>query len=741
MLRNDMKSIAFSIVALFGFWLIFCLPWFLGEKVIPYDAKNHFYAMIRFLAQAYHSGDGITWSPFHYGGFPMIADPQSIIFTPSLWLPVLLSKAPSMFLVDVTHLSHLLVTGVAVFCFGHSRGWRAEASLLTALSVMFGGTLAIRLEHVLMTVSFMWLCVALWRLDVVINKGGWVRGLAFGAPLAFLLVDRNHVAMLGAWFLFFYWLCHVLPALLNDEFRFVFKRHYPVLIGGVFALLIIAIPLLLLLQLAGLSNRPAFGLEEASWQSLQPVSTFSFFFPQYFGSLVTPGDYWGPASNAWGEAKLKVHRGMLHIYTGTLTVVVLFLLGLARGRLFISGARYFLIFGIVMLLYALGRFTPLYATVYDYVPGINLFRRPADAAFIFSLTISLYAGTLIDDGLRNKPQTWSKIGIATAVFVAVALVVGGFYLAYGFGRLADYFTSLIVFLVLAGFIGTGLSFMNKGTEKSLFAFCFIGLLVAGDLIYHSSGLKGNARPPDYYAQQARALKEPVFQTLADLLKTPDPSGMPWRVETLGLGPTLQNVGQTVGFHDLLGYNPIRLGVFEEKIGPDMQNNAPRRRYFGSDMTSYSSALTNQLGLKYIITSVPLEKLDPNVDETQFTKIEDAELIDRPAFIYENKRAEPRVVFQLPNGITQPARVSEHKNDVVKISIKANQNGLLILRNFVYPGWEVTVDGKAAPLETHDGLFQAVFLKAGEREIIFSYHPLSIDNLKAALQSLFSNEQS
>ena len=740
MLQRDSKAVSFSLFALVILWLVFCMPWFVDGKVIPYDAKNHFYAMIRFVAASFHSGESLSWSPFHFGGFPMISDPQSVIFTPSLWLPILISNAPSMFLVDMTHLTHLLVVGFAIFGFGWSRGWHPIAAFLTALTVMFSGAVIIRLEHVLMTVSFMWLSVALWRLDAAIRKGGLMRGLLFGIPLALMLIDRDHVAMLGAWFLFLYWLCQALPNLKQNGFIVAFKQHYPVLVGGVVALFIIAVPLLLLLQLANISNRPSFDLLDASWQSLQPVAMISFIFPEYFGSLVKSGEYWGPASNVWGVQGLKIHRGMQHLYSGVLPLVVILWFGIAKGRLFVKGGRYFLIFNLIMLLYSLGRFTPFFAFLYEYIPGFDLFRRPSDGIFLFSLAISLFAGTLINDALQNAPSTGSKNGVMAAALLLSIPIIGGFYLAHSFDRLAHFFTSLAIFFALGALMLAALLLMTKNNKAQFLAFSCLGLMVSADLIFHSTGLRANARPIDYYAQQARGTDEPLFNKLEQLLATPDPSGVPWRVETVGLGPTVQNIGQVAGFHDLLGYNPIRLAAFEEKIGPKMQNNANRRRFFGSEMVGYDSPLTHQLGLKYIITSVPIEKLDPKLTDSSFKKIDELELIDRPAFIYENPRAEARAIFKDKTGLTSPATVTSYRNDEVRVSVKATDDGTLILRDFSYPAWHVTVNGQDEELLTHDGLFRAVTLNKGENDVVFSFKPLSLENLKAAASSLIDADK-
>ena len=52
------------------------------DAVAPWDSKNQFYAFFRFLASALHSGATPFWNPYHYGGHPSVADPQSLVFAP-----------------------------------------------------------------------------------------------------------------------------------------------------------------------------------------------------------------------------------------------------------------------------------------------------------------------------------------------------------------------------------------------------------------------------------------------------------------------------------------------------------------------------------------------------------------------------------------------------------------------------------------------------------------------------------
>ena len=63
-------------------WLLAASRWIATDTIVPWDAKNQFYAFFRFLATAIHSGQAPFWNPYHYGGHPSVADPQSLIFSP-----------------------------------------------------------------------------------------------------------------------------------------------------------------------------------------------------------------------------------------------------------------------------------------------------------------------------------------------------------------------------------------------------------------------------------------------------------------------------------------------------------------------------------------------------------------------------------------------------------------------------------------------------------------------------------
>ena len=669
----------------------------------------------------------------------MIADPQSAIWTPSLWIPVLLSSEPSIALVDTVHLLHLLVGAIAIFAFGRSKGWGNLTSVIASLTYMMSGAPTFRLEHFLMTVSYMWLAIALWRLEALIQKGGYWRGILFGLALAFLLIDRNHVAYLGAFFLFFYWLasCFNSPHIFkNNKMTWLFKSQLPVILGGVIALLIVSVPVLLLLQLAQNSNRPEFGLVEASWQSLHPASLMTFILPEYFGALDGSVKHWGPASRIWGGENLTMHRGMLHLYSGILPIVIILWVGIAKRQLFNPGIRFFAIATLFYLIYSLGRYTPFFGILYDWVPGINLFRRPSDGLFLFGFCIALLTGALLEKiniTPNTKNQLWVPLGTLLILISSACLI------AINYERLQDFIYSLVLPAVLGcGFLAAFLYVK----QRQLLTVFIVGL-TSFDLIYHSTDNRMNTRPIDAYAVLDKPQENPIASKIIELLPDLQNPNKLWRTEIIGLGPVVQNLPQVINSHSMLGYNPLRIQAIEKYIAPDMQNNASKKRNFGTKMTSYDSDITNTLGLRYIISGAPLQTMDNNIREGRFELLEKIKHGRRTAYIYENKQALSRatLISQTSVNTLGTVNITHYSNAKIIISINAKQPGKLVVRDFYYPGWIATLNGVETSITRHNDIFRAVNVPKGNSELVMEFAPLRLKNLREVVRSLLENKTS
>ena len=102
-------------------------------------------------------------------------------------------------------------------------------------------------------------------------------------------------------------------------------------------------------------------------------------------------DYWGPPSFAWRDTGLFIAQNVGQLYIGAIPLLLILLAGL-RGHLWAREVRFFTIAALLMLLYALGWYTPVFQVFYTLLPGISLYRRPADAVFLVGALGAILAG-------------------------------------------------------------------------------------------------------------------------------------------------------------------------------------------------------------------------------------------------------------------------------------------------------------------------------------------------------------
>ena len=157
----------------------------------------------------------------------------------------------------------------------------------------------------------------------------------------------------------------------------------------------LAVPAMLTMQFLADCNRPAFAYGVAAMNSLPPSSLATLLAPNLFGTLNHTYDYWGPMWDTVPEGTYT-DRAINYLFAGTLPVLLLFWQGLGRGRLFDAAIRASPpLLGLVALVYALGRYTPVFVWLFDHVPGIKLYRRPADATFLINVALAFCAGYFI----------------------------------------------------------------------------------------------------------------------------------------------------------------------------------------------------------------------------------------------------------------------------------------------------------------------------------------------------------
>jgi len=87
-----------------------------------------------------------------------------------------------------------------------------------------------------------------------------------------------------------------------------------------------------------------------------------------------------------------------------------------------------------------------------------------------------------------------------------------------------------------------------------------------------------------------------------------------------------------------------------------------------------------------------------------------------------------------------AEITAWRPDRVEVAVDARTSTVLTLHEPWYPGWEVEVDGVRKPLLRADVLFRGVEVPAGKSKVVFTYRPLSRENLRAALDGLLGRDE-
>ncbi len=729
--------------------LVIGWPWLSGSMTIPWDAKAHFLPQIQFLAQSLAEGQSPFWAPFVFSGHPQVADPQAMIFSPPFLLLALVSGRPSQWAVDATVLAMVLLGGVVLMLWFRDQGWHWAGALLAALAFSYGASMAWRIQHIGQVLSLAWLPLALLCLDRARARRSILYGIAAGLVAGLIVLGRDQVALLVVYLLAGFVLWRLLTA--AQPAMAIRASLLPLACAGLAALAVAAVPVTLSALLTADSNRAAIDYEGAGRGSLHPALLLTAVVPEVFGPSGRMEDYWGPASFVWNSGTFLA-QNMGQLYLGAIPLVLVMLAAL-RGQLWEREVRFFTAAGVVALLYALGWYTPVFRALYEVVPGVGLFRRPADATFLIGALAAILAGYAAHRLFSDPLTPWEPRSVAIAsTMVAVAIAC-----AIGLGLWLDRMQRLPVPLAAAAlsFAGAALALSVAKARMALRPMLAAGVIAAfttADLAYNNGPNGATALPPATYGVLEPATRNATIAILKEKVVRDELRRD--RVELAGLGFHWPNASLTHGLENTLGYNPLRLGRYSAAVGAGDHVGLPDQRTFAPLFPSYRSPLANLLGLRFIVTAVPIETMDRSL------KPGDLPLVARTGdgFIYENPDALDRALFATDakgadfermladgawpevdlrrtaliegatpaSGPRRPGRVRivSYRNTEVVLDVDSLDGGWVVLNDLWHPWWVADIDGQRADMLRANVLFRAVAVPAGRHKVRFTFRPIA-----------------
>ena len=513
-------------------------------------------------------------------------------------------------------------------------------------------------------------------------------------------------------------------------------------------------PLLLTVFLADASNRPAIPYADAARGSAHAALLLTAAIPNLFGVDGPFLDYWGPPSPRWGQTDLVLARNMGVVYAGAVPFALL-VAGAAKGVLWEREIRPVTVAFGLTLAYALGPATPIFRIAFELLPGASLFRRPADGLFLAGALAAGLGGYLAHRAasgtfLRQGPP-W---GVPEALF-ALALFTSAIVLASTRSML-DQASRPIAEAALRACDRARAALGSPAAEPPL------AERRAGALGRVYDGRSRLEQWPERVRRHCRrrhyeVLRPDSRNALLTALKNRLEPGTLDRVELAGLGFHWPNASLVHRLHNTLGYNPVRLALYAEATGAGDHAALPEQRTFSPLFPSYRSTLADMLGLRYVLTGVPVERIDRNLTPGDLTPVAET----RDGFLYENPRARPRVFFAaraaaidlaalLRDGrwpdvdlrttvllaevhardadLSAPlelstATVAAYANTEVLIDVDARSAGHVVLNDPYHPWWSAEVDGREVPVLQANGVFRAVAVGPGAHRIRFVFRPV------------------
>ena len=761
---------ALWLLGLFLFFLLFFAPALLGppENCLGRpdgDARSQFYPWRDYAFNEIRAGRFPLWNPYEFLGMPFLASLQSGLFYPTSWFCAFL---PTGLGVNIGLMVGLYLSALFTYLWCRRLGLSPPAAATAGATYAFGAPQLLRIfeGHWSFLASMTWIpALFLCAESLLRSRRLPLVAACGGVAVAMQLFGGNpQYALYGGVALVLYFLIRLFQE--RPEPRRLLGLV--IAFGGMYALgvLLAAAQMAPALEFLGRSSRQGqLSLAWISQYSLVPESLVTLFVPDAFGSDIT-AEYWG-RFNLW---EMSAYVGIVPLGGA--------LLGLFGGRrrivLPIGGLA------ALMLLLALGRYTPLQAMLYHAVPGFDLFRVWARFLCPFSLMVAVLAAVGVQavlerpEGAPRSAARPLRIGlIATAVPAALMLLLGLALLLGGgcaFDVWSRFMKSVIEFaadqrlylgvtVITREFVAAAMSDAGLSLLRS-------GMLLGGVVAVGWMALRLRGRRAHLAAALIVLLALDAWTFGRRYMQTFDPNATGFTKDAAAF---LNDVEQPFRYARNRDFRfPVADGMrhgFACLEG--IQPNAPRRfrdvfwafqgRPPDTQTTFYmiynTTPLFRMLNLRFTVQQPdhpPLKApgLISGVYEDDRVRIDElpsplprAWLVHRVLVEPNEERAlaqlvrlEARTTALLPepleSGLVIPdepeaaPRVTELTSNYARIETEPKAEALLVMSDLHYPGWEATLDGRPVPVLRANYLMRAVRVPAGPHVVEFRYAPAS-----------------
>ncbi len=742
--------------ATLGIMLLFILLPILAFSELLFDQQTLYWTDLTWIHYPRHifaAGEWLAgrvplWDPYEDTGIPLLAEAQVGVLYP-LSVLFLSALSPSLEL-SLFILLHITLAAFFTFALARALSLSRAAATLAGLAYGGGGFLMGQVPNLNIMTGAVWLPLILYGLIETLRRRRWFVAMLAGVPLALQILTAQPQIV-------FYTLVIIVG---YGLYRIIAEPQPRTPLRSI---LLVGLVILTGLLLAAPQLLPTFELQQLSVRSqerdlgfltetsLRPIMLLNLLLPGLFGSNVTGFRGGDPFQEVF-------------IYIG---LIPLLLVPFSWGQRHRRDAFFFHLLLVASLLLALGRFTPLYEYLIQYLPGFSLFRIPARWLMGVNLALAILAGFGLEQLRQTGLSRRELLGLLGGGLVLL-LALGAMWLLQAellrwseatLGefrqrlfqtaidrtfRLDETFRQARLFggllglrvpalLLVVNLAGAMLLFSLLAMRRVTFNTLATGLILLTTLdLIAAGGTTINPTKPSHWWHQLSGGAAYVLDNVGEA-----------RVFPLGMGSeeaTVSHLGQ---------YFP---SVYRVRSAGGHGSSLLSARY-ETFLDEADPVLAIQVvGVRYLLT---LGQMGADVAATYPLAYRDG-----ASFVYENETPLPRAFIvheitpvdspdaalpHLQNRSFDPAQtvvieathppppqpaagsraaITNEHPQLVEIEARLEAPGYLVLLDTYYPGWQATVDDQPTPIYPANYIGRAIFLPAGTHTVRFVYRPWS-----------------
>lgn len=674
------------------------------KNPVTSDVISVIYPIRMYAFDLIKSGIKPLWNPLMLGGYPLLANYQAAIFSPTFFLYFLVDKANAW---SIQVILQTIFCSIFMYLLLSNFKVSKLSSVIGGIIYAFSGFNMVWLEWNAHSLTASWIPL-LVLFCIKYESENKLKYLVFISFTSAILIFSGYPQ------LFVYSFFTVLLLLITQKYKF---KHFVAI--GLFmglGILLTSLQTLPAMELLSVSQRSSEQIDK-TLAYLPYKHLINLFAPDYFGNQAT-GNFWGDGN----YTNTVAYAGIISFVLASLAVVSTFFK--SKTKLFFS-------------VFVVGLLLTLKSPISEATYKFGIIGSPAASSTRSLIMVNFALAGLSAIGLDNITRIKSK---HLYVLIIPWFVVFGALIYAIVNKNEVAYKNLILPIMLLGMISVLVCFF-KIIDKKRFRLLLRWTIVA--LVVFEMFRFGWKYTP--FSQKKYIFPE---TQLTDYLQKDKIN----RVHFSNIIPS--NTWVPYNLSSLGGYDAVYPSNISKYIAV---NNSGKVNV--TQMTRHGS-VDNSMGKMFDLSgtnrilsfSPDYEHYDDDVSEV---------FNDGKVYVYENKSAIGRVMIyndwkvisdkneiykyllsdefdpkneviidaeldikpQDSKGVAN-AEISKYSSNEVLIDLETDRNSIVYLSDTFYPGWEVYIDGEKKEIIEANNAFRGVAVEPGAKKVRFIYNPQS-----------------